>query len=209
MATRLKKFRADKNISQRELSRLTGIEQATLSRIERGEMSLLSPHAASISHALGIPVSKLLGIVSNIAPAQVGSRRIPVLTYLQAGASDRLTQSPAEENMSDYVLIDLPHSVRSFALRLEGDSMMNRFSPGDVIVVDPDIHAQPGDFVVAKDQSSTATFRQYRDLGINESGNPVFELIPLNTLYARMRSDAQQITILGVMVEHRTYRSRR
>jgi SOS-response transcriptional repressor LexA len=61
---------------------------------------------------------------------------------------------------------------------------------------------------VAKDESGEVTFKQYRSAGINERGDDVFELCPLNPLYAPMRSDRQQIAIVGVMVEHRRFRHR-
>lgn len=206
MASRLKKIRSEKNLSQRELSRIAGIEQATLSRIERGEMSLLSPHVATLARALGVTVPKLLGIVSNITPSQVGSRRIPIMSYKQIGKSLSFTPLAEELEMTDFVRVDLPHSADTFATRIEGDSMENVFSEGDVVVIDPDIHAQPGDFVVAVDDTGTTTFRRYRDLGVNKDGNRIFELIPLNSLYASLRSDQQFTTIKGVMVEHRKYR---
>lgn len=209
MASRLKKFRAEKKISQRELSRITGIEQATLSRIERGEMSLLSPHVATLARALNIPVSKLLGITSNIAPAHVGSRRIPVLSYKQAGSFSSLTPFIQEEEMTDFVLVDLPHSASTFALRVQGDSMEDVFAEGDVVVIDPDMDLQPGDYVVALEDNGNTTFRRYKDSGINDEGNRIFELVPLNSLYPTLRSDRQGITIKGVMVEHRKYRPRR
>lgn len=206
MASRLKKLRSDKNISQRELSRITGIEQATLSRIERGEMDLLSPHVAKLSRALNVPISRLLGIASNIAPAQLGSRRIPVLSYKQAGSFTSQTPFSQEEDMTDFVLIDLPHSAKVFALRIQGPSMESMFTEGDVVVIDPEVYVQPGDFVVAVEDGGDTTFRRYRDLGINDAGNRVFELEPLNSLFPTLRSDRLPLTIKGVMVEHRKYR---
>lgn len=207
MASRLKKFRDDKKISQRELSRLTGIEQATLSRIEKGEMSLISPHVEKISKALGIPISKLLGITSNISPAQVGSKRVPILTYEQAASFKSAREFVEEDEVRDFVPIDLPHSVNTFALRIEDDSMEPTYSIGDVIVVDPDINPiKPGDYVFAIDDEDNCIFRRYRDLGINEEGNKVFELIPINKMFPPVRSDRHNFVIRGVMAEHRKYR---
>jgi SOS-response transcriptional repressor LexA len=209
MASRLKKLRSDKKISQRELSRITNIEQATISRIERGEMSLLSPHVPTLSRALGVPPAKLLGYTVVTTPAQVGSRRIPVLSFDQAGRLANLAALPEDVEMKDSVLVDLPHSANAFALRIQGDSMEHVFAEGDVVVIDPDVDVQPGDFVFAVVESEGPTFRRYRDVGMNDDGNRVFELDPLNKLFAAFRSDRQTITIKGVMVEHRKYRRKK
>ena len=105
-------------------------------------------------------------------------------------------------------MTDLEHPPSTFALRIRGNSMEPEFREGDVVVIDPTIQPHPGDFVVATDDGGEATFKQYRSAGINERGHDVFELCPLNPLYAPMRSDRQQIAIVGVMVEHRKYRQR-
>lgn len=84
--------------------------------------------------------------------------------------------------------------------------MLPDFRPGDRIIVDPTVAPMPGDFVVAKNGEEEATFKKYRPRGIDENGNDVFELIPLNDDYAPMRSDKQPISIIGTMIEHRRYR---
>ena len=47
------------------------------------------------------------------------------------------------------------------------------------------------------------TFKKYRPRGINEHGQEVYELTPLNPDYPTMRSDREPCRILGVMIEHR------
>ena len=95
--------------------------------------------------------------------------------------------------------------IRAFALRVNGDSMMPEIQQGDVVIVDPDMSPRPGDFVVARNGIGEATIKQYRPRGVNERGQEWFELVPLNNVYAPMRSDMQEIDIIGVVVEHRKY----
>lgn len=83
--------------------------------------------------------------------------------------------------------------------------MEPRFHEGDVVVIDPTVVPSPGKFVVANDRTGEATFRQYRSGGINEKGENVYELWPLNPSYAPMRSDRQFLAIVGTMIEHRSY----
>jgi SOS-response transcriptional repressor LexA len=44
--------------------------------------------------------------------------------------------------------------------------------------------------------------------GLNERGQQVFELHPLNPTYAPLRSDRQMLAIVGTMMEHRKFRKR-
>ncbi len=59
---------------------------------------------------------------------------------------------------------------------------------------------------MAKSSSEEATFKMYRPCGIDESGQEVFELVPLNGDFSTMHSDRQYIEIIGVMVEQRIFR---
>ena len=56
--------------------------------------------------------------------------------------------------------------------------------------------------------SNDGNFTAYRPRGIDENGQEVFELVPLNDDYPPMHSDRQHIEIICVMVEHRIFRKR-
>lgn len=105
-------------------------------------------------------------------------------------------------------MTDLELSQNAFALEIKGDSMLPEFKPGDRVIIDPAIFPQPGDFVVAKNGDDEATFKKYRPRTMDEHGDVVFELVPLNEDYPSMRSDQGPIRIIGTMVEHRKYRRR-
>jgi SOS-response transcriptional repressor LexA len=163
---------------------------------------------AKIAGALGVSVDVFFPNESNVESAPVGWRRIPVLDYVQAGRWTGVDPGAGDEEMRETIATDLEHPPSTFALRIRGNSMEPEFREGDVVVIDPTLTPHPGDFIVATDAGGEATFKQYRSAGINERGDNVFELCPLNPLYAPMRSDRQQIAIVGVMVEHRKYRKR-
>ncbi len=86
--------------------------------------------------------------------------------------------------------------------------MLPDFREGDVVIIDPELAPTPGDFVVAKNGENEATFKKFRPRGLNEHGEQVIELVPLNEDYPSIRSDAQPFRIIGTMVEHRRYRRR-
>lgn len=145
---------------------------------------------------------------SNIAPAPLGSRPIPLIDFVQAGNWAEVMDSYAMGAGNDYLLTDLDLSPNAFALEIKGDSMLPDFKPGDRVIIDPEIAPQPGDFVVAKNGAEEATFKKYRPRSVNEHGEIVFELVPLNDDYPILRSDTCHIAIVGVMVEYRKYRRR-
>ncbi len=144
----------------------------------------------------------------NVVPVSMGTRRIPLVSYVQAGTMTDIVDPYPIGAASDWLLTDLELGPNAFALTIKGDSMFPDFKEGDAIIVDPAVVPLPGDFVVAKNGENEATFKKYRPRGVNEAGQEVFELVPLNEDYPSMRSDLKPIKIIGTMVEHRRYRRR-
>lgn len=145
---------------------------------------------------------------TNVAPAAMGAKRIPLISYVQAGGWTGVVDNFQPGDADEFLLTDLELSGNAFALEIKGDSMLPEFKPGDRVVIDPAVCPQPGDYVVAKNGDEEATFKKYRPRGVNERGDTVFELVPLNEDYPSMRSNVTPITIVGTMVEHRKYRRR-
>lgn len=148
--------------------------------------------------------------LSNVEPAVIPQGgRVPILSYVQAGNWREICeQATGFDGNVEYVTASVDIGPRGFGLWLRGNSMTPFFNEGDLIIVDPDEAPRPGDYVVAKNGSEEATFKKYRPRGIDENGQEVFELVPLNDDYPPMHSDRQHIEIIGVMVEHRIFRKR-
>ena len=140
----------------------------------------------------------------NVTRVPMGTRPIPVISSVQAGA---LRDMDVPYGPGDgYAVVytdDMSLSRWTFSLEVEGESMLPRFQPGDLLIVDPELSPNPGNFVVARNGTNQATFKKYRPRGMDERGNMIFELVPLNEDYPTMRSDVEKLTILGVVVEHR------
>ena len=150
----------------------------------------------------------LVGATQNVGPADMGAKKIPLISYVQAGCWTGIVDNYLPGDADDWLLTDLDLSPSAFALQIKGDSMLPEFKEGDRVIIDPNVGPLPGDFVVAKNGDDEATFKKYRPRGVNEQGAQVFELVPLNEDYPSMRSDSTQISIIGTMVEHRKYRKR-
>lgn len=145
---------------------------------------------------------------SNVTQVPLGTRRIPLVSYVQAGHMTEAVDSYVVGDAGEWMLTDLDLSAHAFALRIKGDSMLPEFREGDTVIIDPAVGPLPGDYVVAKNGDNEATFKKYRPRGINERGDQVFELVPLNEDYPPIRSDLSHVHIIGTMVEHRRYRKR-
>lgn len=212
-------------MSQDELAKRIGITRVSISKWESGLNQPKGRYLNDLATALGVTVDWLLtgdGEVRgqptpevmpgyhNVEPAVIPQgTRVPVLSYVQAGHwHEMCEQATAFDGNVEYVTAGVDVGPCGFGLWLRGKSMEPFFKEGDLIIVDPEEAPQPGDFVVAKNGSEEATFKKYRPRGIDESGQEVFELVPLNDDYPTMHSDRQHIQIIGVMVEHRSYRKR-
>ena len=165
------------------------------------EVGAFSPRLASELKALAIP---------NVSAAPNLQKRIPILSDVQAGAPNGgdVEAREAAIDQGNYVIGDADLSDECFALTIQGRSMEPDFVQGDIIIVDPSLAPSPGDFVVASRvdplcSGLEVTFKKYRPRSYNHQGQMIFELTPLNPDYPTYVSDADQLTIIAVLVEHR------
>ncbi|WP_429952347.1 LexA family protein [Aeromonas veronii] len=212
---RIRELRKKHGLTQQKLGELIGVKKSSISQWENDEHSPSGDNLAQLSKVFGVSAHWLATgkgspELSNVEPAVIPQgNRVPILSYVQAGNwREMCEQATAFDGNVEYVSAGGEIGPYGFGLWLRGDSMVPLFKEGDLIIVDPDESPQPGDYVVAKNGSDEATFKKYRPRGIDENGQEVFELVPLNDDYPTMHSDRQHIQIIGVMVEHRSYRKR-
>jgi SOS-response transcriptional repressor LexA len=206
------------DISQADLARATGAKPPSVNAWFSGDTKSMKGETAAKAAALygcsaiwlATGVGPMYGnkaeSSSNVAPAKLGARRVPVITSIQAGMWAEIVDNFQPGDAGDWLLTDIDLSDSAFALDIRGNSMEPEFKDGDRVIIDPEIAPQPGDFVAAKNGEQEATFKKYRPRGMDAKGNMIFELVPLNDDYPTLRSDVQPIRIVGTMVEHRKYR---
>ena len=178
------------------------IEQATSKR--RGWMD--EPHVAPEAFSPGASKTDQ-GNAVVLTP--FGDRMVPVLDYVEASEWTASAKPYPITERTEILWTRLPQlSERAFALVVEGESMIDEFYPGDIVIVDPEIAPRPGDYVVAKlTEEETVTLRKYRPRGNDKSGRPVIEFAPLNEDYPTTVMDSRTPgSVVGTMVEHRKYR---
>ena len=190
-------------MSQGALAKLAGCGQSTIASIERGrnQGSTILPRVAEIlgvnalwlaegrgpkqpgslppQPAKGTPQALLAGL----SPAPERTGRVPLISWVQAGewahAADLLQPGEAYEWIDTSVAVQ----AHTFALRVEGDSMEPEFAPGTILVVEPELDAYPGDYVIAKN-GDEATFKQLVRDGADlylKPLNPRYPIKPLGS----------------------------
>lgn len=126
---------------------------------------------------------------------------VPLVSWDWADAMDGVNSVSPPGSTEDWApaLLSNP-GPRAFALRVLGDSMAalagDSFAEGSIIIVDPDVAATPGRYVVAKDaETGRAVFRR-----LVVDGGRSF-LRPLNSAYPTYQIDLRATPIIGVVVE--------
>lgn len=139
-----------------------------------------------------------------VDPSQVASivRFVPLISAIQAGMWTEIVDHLAPGDAEEMIACHKNIGKHGFALKIKGKSMEPDFKEGDLVLIDPDLQPNPGDFVVAKNSEEEATFKRYRPRGMNDKGEFYFELVPLNEDFETMRSDRQSIQIIGVAIDH-------
>lgn len=131
-----------------------------------------------VAHALGISVAQLMSGNADTEEGPNIGGFVPLLSDVQAGNFKEFIDNfhPGDGGM-ERVAVTVPVKSHTFALRVTGDSMEPEFTPGMILIIEPEIDPQPGDYVVAKNGSDETTFKQL----IKDGGD--WYLKPVNPRY--------------------------
>lgn len=114
---------------------------------------------------------------NNVGDGPALRGKVPVISWVQAGAWMEAVDNFAPGQAEEWIDTEVTVGRHTYALVVKGDSMAPDFPEGMVLVVEPDMSADNGDFVIAKNGDNEATFKQL----VMDGG--VFYLKPLNTRY--------------------------
>jgi len=174
---RIKAARKHARITQAELAKRLGLNQTSISDLERGK-SASSSFSYQIASICGVSADWLVmgmgemspnsqlqedGTVYDVSPGpSIVQGQIPIISYVRAGDFCE-AEDPFEPGDADEWLPFRPPGAgpRTYALKVEGDSNDPRIRNGEVVIVDPDRSPDPGKYVVAKRHSdSKVTLKQ-------------------------------------------------
>ena len=115
---------------------------------------------------------------TNVSPGPTIKGEVPLLSNVQAGMYTEFVDNlHPGEGRHEAIPTTVPVNRYTFALRVTGDSMEPEFTEGMLLVVEPELDPQPGDYVIAKNGSEETTFKQLVKDGAD------WYLKPLNSRY--------------------------
>ena len=181
----LKVLRKKKGYSQAELGKILGISKSTVCMYELGERMPDYEMMKSISNLFNVSLDYLYGRENN------SPTRIPVYGSVAAGIP-----LEAIQDIEDYEEIteDMARSGKYAALKIKGNSMLPRFTPGDVVIVRLQDDVDNGDIAIVMVNGDEATCKK-----IKKTPEGVM-LISTNSDYEPMFYSNQEIADLPVRI---------
>ena len=199
-------LRQQLGISLRGLAKASGIDMATLSRLENGKGGYSQESIAAIAKALYVSEGVLFADNAVVEAAAVQMRKVPLLSAEQLLAWQGADSLDFEENQP-YLHADLRRVGRhSFALRMHDGSNMPAIQIGDDLIFDAGRAAHPGSIVAAQDRDGRIYIGRLapRPSNVGEEAN--FEVVPSDPVYfSPSPVTAPGLQIKGTLVERRTY----
>ncbi|EFH2765056.1 helix-turn-helix domain-containing protein [Escherichia coli] len=194
MNERIRARRKELKLTQAVLAKLVGVNRVTVTGWESGDYEPGGSNLQALAAVLKCNPHWLISgngdpeaEVSGFKPTEVfGIKRIPVLSWVQAGEWTESGQSVTADDVNEWIYTTANLCDEGFALKVRGDSMTNpngapSIPEGSLVVVDPDYgstYEVNGKIVVAQIMGSTeATLKKFVIDG------PIKYLVPLNPNY--------------------------
>jgi len=196
---RIREERTAKGLTRKALSELTdNLKISRINNYERGERTPGPEEIKQLAKALEVAPAFLMCLSDdrqgrlNKTPG-LGAL-IPVLDYNQAcDPVTSILEMKNEENSEKLNFIPVSPDLagrlgkNAFALYVKDDSMAPEFRLNDILIVDPEIIPNPGDFVLAQlDGDNEVLIRKYKQISVSKVDKE-FELIALNENWADIR----------------------
>lgn len=186
----LKRYRALKGISQKELASRVFISQQAYAKYETGTASPNPDLLGRIASELGVSVDELLK-GSSVSKQIDGGVWINVLGDVAAGIPIEAVENIVDQ---EEISIEMAEHGEHFALRIKGNSMEPRMHEGDVVIVRRQEDATDGDVCVILVNGDSATVKKIRK---RPDG---ILLIPFNTSFEPLFFNNLEISTLPVVI---------
>ena len=142
--------------------------------------------------------TKVIGNTQEINPNNSDNKGVPLISFVSAGLFCEAIDNFDIGHADEWYPCPIKCGHNTFALRVEGDSMISMiagaktYPPGCIIYVDPGVQVKNGSRVVARIDNHV-TFKIYRE----DTGERW--LMPINTQYEKIQIIAG-VTICGVVI---------
>lgn len=221
----LDKRRRELGYNYKRVAESVGVSAVYISQILRGQRIPGDDILVKISKVLDIDPGKILKLAhyekapvsarqyldearkdgkgfDNVEPWELGvGQQIPVLGWVQAGKfAPSETGDFGPFNADDYIYSDIK-GRNLFALKVQNDSMEPIFHQGDIIIINPNLTPESGDYVIVrlKDEGEVT----FKKLVIKDR---LVILKPLNPKYEDIILDKDdRFEVIGKVVERKTF----
>ncbi|MDB5849244.1 MAG: phage repressor protein Serine peptidase family [Rhodoferax sp.] len=168
--------------SEQQFAEAIGVTRGAVQQWEKANGT--APKRATqprVAQLLGISVAELM-TGSNVSSNGEARGEVPLVSEVEAGRYTVIDNFVPKPNLQlGMVPVNVQVQRHTFALRVHGDSMISdshdSFPEGSVLIIEPDMEALPGDYVIVKNIDGETTFKQL----VRDSGE--FYLKPLNARY--------------------------
>lgn len=169
-STKLRAFRASRDLSQQELATLLNITRSYLSELENGRppSQKLEAKFELVSHATEIGPQDDDEILDDADlkrtirarwfPPEGRVREVSVLSWAQAGQMIDFEELPPD--WRETIPTDCP-DPKAFAVELRGDSMEPRFVDGEIVILMPSFKPRQHSLVVARIEGQGVIFKVF------------------------------------------------
>ena len=177
-ADRIRAGRQALGLTEEAFGKLVGVSRGAVQQWEKGDTAPKRARQVAVANALGISVAQLMADGDTVEDGPRIYGKVPLLSDVQAGDFHEFVDNfhPGDGGQ-ELIATSVPIRQHTFALRVKGDSMEPEFHEGMILIVEPEMDAQPGDFVVARNGNGETTFKQL----VKDGGD--YFLRPLNTRY--------------------------
>lgn len=183
-------------MKQIDLCKRIGVTQGALSGWENEKFEPDISSLKKMSEIFSVSVDYILGIDNDPEPViQIKKGiKIPVLGRVQAGIPVE-----AVEDIIDYEEIpqEMARNGEYFALEVRGDSMLPKFTEGDVVIVRKQCDVESGDIAIVRVNGDDATMKK-----LVKHSNGI-SLVPLNPSFEPMFYTNEEVHSLPIDVAGR------
>lgn len=184
-------------MSEQQFADALGVSRGAVQQWEKaGGTAPKRSNQARVADLLGISVAELVsGVSAGVRGLDVRAE-VPLVSAVEAGNYTVIDNFKSNKGF-ETVPVSVPIKRHTYALRVHGDSMVSEtgdsFPEGSILVVEPEMEAEPGDYVIALNGANETTFKQ-----LVKDGGDLY-LKPLNTRYPIKRLDGARV--IGVVRE--------
>jgi SOS-response transcriptional repressor LexA len=175
-------------MSEQQFADAVGVSRGAVQQWEKpGGTAPKRTNQPRVAELLGISVAELLSGGSNIGPGMDARAEVPLVSEVVAGnytVIDNFKPKQPVRDRARHGARQAPHLRPARARRQHGERDRRLFPDGAMVIVEPEMEALPGDYVIALNASNQTTFKQL----VKDGGE--FYLKPLNSRYPSSRSAA-------------------